>query len=145
MVTTGTSIEKLKYRGRRSVWGCHCRPEKWEDDYIYDWSEGNPDPCFVKIMLEYSSCELWNSAGEGSSANSLPLPRDLMDDLFRWCTDYEDIGDFFGSVDYLYECNPAFPVEWFNRRGEALAQRLRDHLPNNWRVVHHPLRRDYSL
>jgi hypothetical protein len=140
-----TVVPKLVRHNRTLIRGCDCRRIAWETPDMDIWNEGNPDPCYVRIMLENSGCALWDASGCGNVSDSLPLPHDLMDDLERWITDYEDVGYFFGAVEYLYEANPAFPMEWFNRRGEALAQRLRDHLPSGWRVVHQPLRRDYRL
>lgn len=69
----------------------------------------------------------------------------LIRDLWRWQCDYDWLcnNGWFTKHD-VREADPDFPRDWFNRRGETLAARLRSELGPRWSIWHHPLKQDYA-
>ena len=70
-----------------------------------------------------------------SCAGDLPIGEPLIKAIDEWFEDYMA----WCSDDYRNpKCDPGFPFEDFNGRGEALAVRCRRELGREWSVTHLP-------
>ncbi|APG62289.1 hypothetical protein LPB140_05130 [Sphingorhabdus lutea] len=123
-------------------WACACEDADGERAYVHEpgtlaqWDEYNSRPRYVRIMLEYSSYGIYNGEGESTIADTLPISPSLCRDIERWNHDYQYFGQDISEGYTLYEESPLFPHDHFNRRGEALATRMREELGPEWEVFY---------
>lgn len=123
---------------------CACRPAEWlEQDDGKWWEDGDTAvPTYVKLMLDCCHDDnVWDSEGASHVLYALPVSFSLHFDIGRWSADHADMEGWLRG-EYLYaENNPDYPLEWMNRRGAALADRLRGELGPEWTVDHQLLHR----
>ncbi|MEJ7928198.1 hypothetical protein WG908_15735 [Sphingobium sp. AN641] len=116
---------------------CHPLPEFLDTELL--------ESRFVRLWLWVSSTGLWDELGQDVAVDELAISGDLQRDIARWAADYDDVGNgMLPMIDHLAEAHPAFPLDWFNRRGELLKARLEAELGDEWVVEHRRLWRKSS-
>lgn len=99
----------------------------------------NDEPHFLILMLDADDYLAKDASCACGSLEELPISDQLFFDFARWGADYGDIGRTMFSHEILQECDPNFPRNWFNQRGGALIERLREELGSEWTIEHSPL------
>lgn len=125
---------------RITIRPCHCRPDPL-DAPAGQWGE-RPDDRTVTLWLDILATGLWHGGGLAGMPEHLPIPSALVQDIVRWQADYNDswnIARWHPNEQGPPELSPDYPHDHFNRRGEALAARLRNALGDEWTVRHVPL------
>ncbi|QJQ32748.1 hypothetical protein GV829_10095 [Sphingomonas lacunae] len=127
---------------RITIRPCHCRPDPL-DAHAGPWGE-TPDDRTVTLWLDICATGLWDGSGMSGMPEHLPIPFALAQDIGRWQADYDDswnIARWHSREEGPPEFSPDYPHDHFDRRGEALAERLRAALGEAWTVRHAPLMR----
>lgn len=96
-------------------------PDGWTEEFPQRW---------VRLMCDFAADGVWNSKGEGCSADSLPISRALLERVRAWQAWFErDAWD--GSSDL----RPPFDVLAFSAEGLVIARDMKRELPD-WTVVY---------
>lgn len=82
---------------------------------------------YVKLMAEYCSTALWNEDGVNLSPEKVPVPYWLHKMIDEWQAQYDRES---------FE-NDNFDVKTFAKHGYALAVKMKQNLPADWKVFYY--------
>jgi hypothetical protein len=121
---------------------CACLPRR-EYSPRGQWRSEKEPQKFVHLWLDICASGLWGSDGTEGIVDDLPISDALITAIERWQQDYDDSWNMMtkaaegGPPEY----EAAYPHDWFDARGAALAAALRAELGPEWEITHKPLMR----
>ncbi len=106
------------------------------EDVEQDWGL-DPQDRWVRLMADVCAPGLWHRDGTSGVAESLPISREMMVDIYEW-QDWYDAEEHRHEAGTVFEMADDWGAEGFAARGLELARRLKAELPD-WTVVYHDI------